>query len=661
MALNDNIERWVLQQSADRISAAVTAGQVSMADLADLAARKPLFAAKYAIIKQIVESRPNPAEQQEFARIESLYLAGERSPELFSQLSTYTLAWAGNTAAAEHVATAKKWMAIIKEQNDYAQIEHRATADLARHAENSSYVPSGEIEQAIAQYMAEWNGSGVASDEHLNMVENWGEQIKSIRARKKQTDWDALFDSEGHLRSIDGLKEFAQNYPGDTTYSGRIDDTFWTWVTEQPDVMAAAADYDRYFNHMGKHSGEYQNLGTAKAEWDTVDKTDIFGILEYLESHPGTPFSAEARNYVSDLKDAEIELMKRQPNTYSDAKFRRLYYQGAATREELTEAVGGDTEVFERILNLETERREKLVSIPNPIDQTFSQGGPGQTDIVFFGMPSSGKTCVLTGLFASERLTPDTSDWNGRYALALQSYGEAMIAPPRTITQFVAVISSEIYKTHKGKQYKVPFNLVDMAGEDFRDKIAQIDEDGDNAQNENAVVSFKLMGNGAPEVLSNDHDKVFFVLIDPQATGRSQRLQNDAIRILVGLFENKANEDIMRRVRGLHFIVTKADTLQGNRLSSARNVVCGILNEAARTKLCNFCVDNGINASADEKLNGHPRVFGFSLGQFHPGNIYSGSQHDSNVILDLIGDYVVGERRADTGYKIRKFFTQAII
>ena len=117
----------------------------------------------------------------------------------------------------------------------------------------------------------------------------------------------------------------------------------------------------------------------------------------------------------------------------------------------------------------------------------------------------------------------------------------------------------------------------------------------------------------------------------------------------------------MGRVRGLHFVVTKADTLSGNRLESARAAVHKILNEASRTKLTNFCRDLSINSSNKKQLDGRPRVFCFSLGKFHPGNIYSGSQHDSEIILNVISDYVAAEKAVTPGRKVRRFFTQPLI
>lgn len=655
MALNDHIERWALQQSVDRLAMAVANGQLTLDDLGDIARRKPVFASKYALVQQQLEAMPNPKEQEEFDRIKSDYDSFLRGEELLTLMHTYLAKWSANTAAADRVSMVKGWYGENKEERDFNRLKDRAEADIAAYNQTGK-IPSVEVVQALQMYLNEWKCSGSpASDLHLNMVEDWLTQIRGIRSAKMDSDWNSLFDSNRKLISIDELKNFAAEYSSESAYSGLIDDAYWAWAMSQPDVLTAAADYDNYFHHVGNHSAEIANLQSMSAEWQAVDQSDIFEVIDYLEDHPDSPFKESAKSLMGVLKRDEIGRMLTSPATYSDAKFRRLASSGACSKEELVEAVGGSEDVYDRIMNLEKERREKLRGIPNPAEQTFATGGSGQTDIVFFGMPSSGKTCVLTGLFASERLTPDPSDWNGRYAIALQSYGEAMIAPPRTQTRFVAVVNCEIYKKDKKRELKVPFNLVDMAGEDFQNQIVQIDD------LDNATVSFASMGEGAPEILANKHDKVFFVLVDPTATGRREVIQKDAIRTLVGLFENPTNRQIMSRVRGLHFIVTKADTLLDNRQRSARNAVHKILNEASRTKLRNFCRDLGINSSTEQALDGSPRVFCFSLGQFHPGNIYSGSQRDSETIINVISDYVVAERQETVGLKVRKFFTQPII
>ena len=106
------------------------------------------------------------------------------------------------------------------------------------------------------------------------------------------------------------------------------------------------------------------------------------------------------------------------------------------------------------------------------------------------------------------------------------------------------------------------------------------------------VTSFADMGTQAPEILNNGNRKLFFILIDPTSEGREQALQAEAVNRLKSLMFGKVdgrnpNEAIMRRVEGLHFIVTKADTLAGGP-SQAREVLSlkfdGIVHIARRQR-----------------------------------------------------------------------------
>ena len=48
-------------------------------------------------------------------------------------------------------------------------------------------VPSVEVEQALKMYLAQWNGGGIASDGHLNKVEDWSRRVVTIRKQKVET------------------------------------------------------------------------------------------------------------------------------------------------------------------------------------------------------------------------------------------------------------------------------------------------------------------------------------------------------------------------------------------------------------------------------------------------------------------------------------------
>lgn len=233
MPINEHIERWALQQSVDRLAMAVLNGQITLDDLGDLARRKQIFAPKFALVQQQIEAMPNPREQEEYNAVVARRDAGADADELVSLLSAYVGKWSANSAAAERVAQARVWLDIASEAREYEQLGNRVPTDMAAYRQGG-VVPSVEVAQALQMYLNKWNGKHVASDEHLNKVEDWNREVTKARKEKVDSDWKTLFDSDGKLRSIAALKDFAQLYAGDTEYSSRIDDIYWSWVLAQP-------------------------------------------------------------------------------------------------------------------------------------------------------------------------------------------------------------------------------------------------------------------------------------------------------------------------------------------------------------------------------------------------------------------------------------------
>ena len=184
----------------------------------------------------------------------------------------------GNTAAADRVSEVKGWMSIIKEMNDYQRLAARVPADLSAY-EASGKVPSVEVEQALKMYLAQWNGGGIASDEHLNKVEDWSRRVVTIRKQKVENDWNAIFDADGKLISIDLLKEFAQLYSSATDYSSRIDDLYWEWAMQSdkhlpPQITTAITMV--WANIHQRVAG----LQSLYREWQAIDNTDIFEVIK---------------------------------------------------------------------------------------------------------------------------------------------------------------------------------------------------------------------------------------------------------------------------------------------------------------------------------------------------------------------------------------------
>ncbi|MDE6134794.1 MAG: hypothetical protein K2F79_04395, partial [Muribaculaceae bacterium] len=422
--------------------------------------------------------------------------------------------------------------------------------------------------------------------------------------------------------------------------------------------------YENYTAGSGRHAGDLAEMATASQEWHTLlsappapryaASTKACGIIDFLQSNPRHMFAKKAMSMLKDLGPAVCAEIAENPIVYYPNLFDKLYDSGLFNRQDLLKAANANDYLLGRITDRQAiQRRLDALNLDGIMsDMLHGYGEKGITDILFFGISSSGKTCILSGLLNNDGLSFDTVNFSCKYAQALKSYAEEGFAPPATRDVAVAVIKAST--SRKGLKYH--FNLVDMAGEAFVHKIAD---------NIDAKTDFRDMGQGAPEVLNNGNDKVFFIVVDPAASPDDQTLQRNVLRRLIGLFFGSVNNQvtnrtIMERVRGIHFIVSKADTLPEPRLENARAIVRRLLNNQDCSELVENCRNFGINVSKDPALDGKPRIFCFSLGQFTVGNIYDYRPVDSETILQTICDYASGTGRETFLYKIRAVLTESL-
>lgn len=525
-----------------------------------------------------------------------------------------------------------------KEEEDYKAVMALVATD-----------PFGEeTGRLLAKYKTDWSGAANAA-ERLAAVESALAANAEARKGEIEARWNALHGADGKITDIDALKDFISANP---TYAPRADHELWEWAMRQADGIAAIDTYLSLVGPQAAHALEASSYKAAMSQWSSINHNDFNAVLAFITDHANELIANAARNCLSSLKESELDAIRRNRIGYRQRRFQDLWESGVFTQEELCEAAGLDDAAFERIVHYD-EVRARLSDIPTP---SVSAGAPGVTDVIFFGIPSSGKSCILTGLFNADNMDFDRVNWNGTYATALQNYGIAGMAPPPTSDDTVALVKSTVLS---GKM-SYHFNLVDMAGEAYNRKITQIDNDS------SIETSFADMGEGAPEVLASDNDKVFFIVLDATADATRHDMQRVALNNLISLMFGSPdtpnpNEEIMKRVSALHFIVTKADTLDSPRLENARSLLHQLINSTRRKYIVDSCRKYGINATGNAETDGVPRLFCFSLGTFHIGNTFTYDPTDSMHLLEVIRDHVMPTKSSGIMYKVRKFFTTPFI
>lgn len=457
-------------------------------------------------------------------------------------------------------------------------------------------------------------------------------------AERERRDWEML--ERGNYSK---LQSYKMKYPA-SVHLSELDDLMWM----NTKAVMSSHSLQRYLSDwpVGNHSAEAQDALNGMAEWEEVKRSgDIFRVDDYRDNHPDGPFANEVNALYYKLRDDELEKMKENPSEYSKDDVERLIAADIFTRWQL-EDEGLITDESWETLQLD---RELFPNIQDYMIEDPNITAPaGCTDIYLFGTPGTGKTCLLMGLTGAngEGYTLNMKTQGGAYAAALQEFANAGITPGSTFGKFVTVINGDVYETdRRGNYINHHINLVEMSGEEFALRIA-----------DNREPSLANMGTGATNLLSNDNRKVFFIVVDStkdkvkveyieqvkDAEGNviDERVRKKYISQLIilqkfiSLFALPENQEIMKKVDAIHFVVTKADMLGDGmqRKERARDLLLTTY-KAPVEQLKNFCRQTKrINVSTDYR----PQVFTFSLGQFYLGDVFNFDKSESVQIIDTI-------------------------
>ena len=505
--------------------------------------------------------------------------------------------------------------------------------------------PSTELVQKLSSYIARWD-AGRPAGNHVELAKQKlpeiESQIKLEAERAEQAEWDAVDPF-----STTDLWGYLSKYPN-TIHKSEIDDSLWGLVNQE-----SVQDIQNYITMLpqGIHVREAQLILNAIVEWNNVKLTnDIFCVNDYIRNNPNTPFKNQAQIQLMGLKQQEIGMMRTNPNSYEVNRLLRLINDGIFSDHELINAKVMTETVLETLRNHDINA--DLPDIRQAIENSRAECKDGYTDVFFFGVPSTGKTCVLMGMSRSNSLHINLASGGGDYAAALQQYTDVGVTVPRTPGTFVTTLEATISSVSDQGGAVHRINLVEMSGEEFAFDIAN---------NPDRIFTFEQMGSGATQLLKNDNRKVFFLIIDPTAnvvrinreivvqdgfdedTGEPITHtdlqycvvnQRTLIQKMVDLFTDPGNAEIMKKVDSIHIIMTKSDTL-GNpveREEKALNIFQQKFSGDILKPLIDLCEEYNINS----RTNFHPNLYTFSLGTFYVGGLYEYEQTDSDRLVVAI-------------------------
>lgn len=599
--------------------------------------------------KYIEEHLPSPAQMDWEALQASL---SEVSVSTLQKLEDYIRKYEGTRPNGNHVDEANaKYNEIADKLPTPAGMEwEELKPSLSDMSQNTL--------DRIDAYIRKYEGTrpkGNHVDEAIAKRKEIKDALQREALAKEEADWNAVDPF-----SMTSLIGHLNKYPM-SAHHDEIDENVWN-ITDKENVQQLQ-DYKVLFPK-GKYVGEANARLNAIVEWNRVrDSDDIIVVFNYIHNNPKSPYKNEAELLFMKLKQREIDIMRHEPNRYEVSRLQDLVKLGIFTEHDLI-SKGVMTENVWNTLN-SIDVKKDLPDIYEAMQHSEAECPEGFTDVYFFGIPSTGKTCVLMGLSCTSSLQVNLASSGAPYVEALRQYTDYGMTVPHTPGDFVTTLKATISEKKDDMVIKHNVNLVEMSGEEFAFGITN---------NEAREFSFEEMGTGVTELLRNDNRKVFFLIIDPttnivrfnreydeydEQTGEKIHKLKYAVvnqkilmQKIVNIFQDPANSDIMKKVDSIHIIVTKADTLGEplQRDDKALEVFNKNYGMNIVPPLVDVCRDYNINSNS----NYRPKLFTFSLGTFYVGGLYEYEETDSDKLVNAIMNATGGERQKTFWDKVRE-------
>lgn len=449
--------------------------------------------------------------------------------------------------------------------------------------------------------------------ENGTIIDDWKDVIS---LKPNYSDADSEIDSEKKTAFRNKLNEFIQKYATNPTATGQ--------------------------KYVDEASRELESLAVdeeARAGWiQAKDLNTILSYTEFIHNYPISRYREKADARIESMKGDLLSDMKRFPFKYSREIMSEYIRTNALTMQDLVDKSNVLTDRgyshIKTYPHLISEQRTLPVSnLENPTSQE------GNTDIYFFGVSGSGKTCVLAGLMSLDgqlgfTFDPKGPGGGGDYAMDLQNYARTSMLPPATDQNYIQVIDAEI-NDENGNLHKIA--LIEMSGEKTADFAAI-----------NNPTNIADLGPGAAGLLSNDNNKVLFFVIDPTNEKNIRKegdladkivYQNNVLRCIISLLSK--NPALMKKVVAIHLILTKSDTL-GDYVDpqTIRDLLMQQGYASVLSSVKDLCQKYDVNKQTGFQVG----LFPFCVGRFMPGEVYTFDETDSLKIMRVIQKNTIAMR-----------------
>jgi hypothetical protein len=304
--------------------------------------------------------------------------------------------------------------------------------------------------------------------------------------------------------------------------------------------------------------------------------TTISKLRDFLKNYPQSEYCAAAREKIIQLEKAEgdarrakINHIRKNINEYTPDEVK------GAIGEELLRDLCQDLDIDYNIVNNYDEPRLMFNEIP----KSENDVPIGYTDVFFWGIPSSGKTCALAAILRTIRdkysmTSPDIDrKFGATYRDSLinifnNKTGYLPAATQKDRTQYIPFL----LKKRDEKNYR-QISFFELSGEVFKyfyelENGSNILHEDDRNHVESAFSTLNLL-------LHSKNQKIHFFFIDynqeTKGTKDKHNLTQENYLAAAATYFRDKNDIFKKKTDAVYIVVTKADEIKGeNRPEQAR-------------------------------------------------------------------------------------------
>lgn len=490
--------------------------------------------------------------------------------------------------------------------------------------------------------------------------------------------------SNAMRREVTGLIANAEEHAWNDAVTANVIEEYETYLRTYPE-----GKHRQEAREAKKRLQAEKEFSIVEKAWKSLDKSNDLSIKEFIQRYPNSPYRDEAQSLVtvSSRKRYTISAIKRLKNEIIGEEdtdrvistIKSYLNDGAIVVDQLYEEIRKDRNLFpaiiieglekEGVLDLkELEDRSEIeeyflefianetLDTPvidvtaNPIDSIH----PKTTEIYFWGIPSSGKTCALGAIISEARYggyvdfaDPNIHCQGYEYMTKLSQIfncGTSVFKLPEG-TQADEIYEMSFTLKKDGMDYPVTF--IDLAGETILSMFLSNSKQELSAKKKSGLETACKILKGNAGINRKIH---FFVLEYNGHQKKFKDLTQDSL--LTGAMAFIKDSGIFKtETDAIYLLVTKSD-LAGTQSGEVRNKVIGDYLKAHYGHIYNglksLCEENEIN-------DGNVDIIPFSLGEVCFQSLCLLDKETASTVVELIISRAKGFKTGKLAKLINRF------